>query len=213
MSEVYNSDFAKSVLARMDRNKPFSGDEFFREIDKILKNSNLPEYENIDYTISSARNLYFWDNEFEIYSITKYGGNEGIYTDIYVRGDIANFLPKEFIKKETVDENRLGTIKTLDTSKDAFLDMHKLGAEFVYAANEYINEHSLNFIFNGYYACSEKSAFGLFGNHLDKLKERVERACTDNVEYVIADLRSRKIVAGNKGMPSLSAKKPKGPKL
>lgn len=73
---------------------------------------------------------------FDVVSLTHYGGNEGIRSDIYVLGEVFPDRPRGF---------HLAAIKTLERDKDAFMDVARLGDLFAYHAMEYVGEHLNDF--------------------------------------------------------------------
>ncbi len=128
------------------RKEPFKAYELFDLIYKILKEKNLVPEEILDYAQSSHYGngdtpiTYY---EFDIEAITNYGGNEGIYTDIYISGIFNEYADKR-------DRVRIGCFKTLSTKKEDFYKMAKVGADFYMEATDYININIEDFTFIGW---------------------------------------------------------------
>lgn len=73
--------------------------------------------------------------EFDVYSTVVYGASEGIYADIYLNG---RFTDNVAFHKGNL---HIATLKTLSTSKDAYLAMHQYAALVCYYARSYVNSN------------------------------------------------------------------------
>lgn len=79
---------------------------------------------------------------FEIYSITDFGSNEGIYTSFYI----------EYPGEKRI---RLMCAKTLGESKEDYVNMHIMGANICYSFTKFVNRNLDSFIWYGYYVYYE----------------------------------------------------------
>lgn len=118
------------------KKKPYTNAELFYKICNILKENNLLPEDILDYNISSSKEPIM-DIEFKITNDLDYGGNEGIYLVLYIR-------------KQHEKEQVLGTFKTLNTDNESMYKMAKLIADFIITTNEFINENSDDFEWQGY---------------------------------------------------------------
>ena len=75
---------------------------------------------------------------FEIYSITDFGSNEGIYTSFYI----------EYPGEKRI---RLMCAKTLGESKEDYVNMHVMAANICYSFIKFVNRNLDSFIWYGYY--------------------------------------------------------------
>ena len=114
--------------------KYLTAGNLFTEVNNILeKDGLLPDI--LDYKCVDSENASFpiTSTEFDVYGIVNFGGNEGIYLNIHLKGypDGGNDLQYLLI----------GTYKTLYDDKESFKTMASLMTEFVFAAKKWINEH------------------------------------------------------------------------
>ena len=151
------------------RTRPYRADELF---DIICGMIELPDI--LDYSIGDeereVRNAC-WDFENHL----DYGGNEGIYLDVYA-GDI-----------------RLGLFKTLDTSDEAMRRMALLLADFIIAGNKFINSHLKDFTWDGYVVAREDDGRWLMTcQMLDAAVRTMMRLTAEGSKVRIIDARTRK---------------------
>ena len=118
------------------RKKPYTNVELFREIVKMIE---LPE--DLDYHLASSDVQEVKTYNMNIYNDLNYGGCEGIYLDVGLRYE------DEQHKLNTIP---LGTFKTLYTSRDDMRMMALLLADFIDAADKFINSHIHDFEWSGF---------------------------------------------------------------
>lgn len=120
---------------------PMTNGQLFDIINKQLEADGLiPEI--LDYSAVDRDSIPIKSYSFDVIGVVNFGGNEGIYLDVYAKGYVRNADAPETI--------RLGVYKTLDDSKAAFKIMSDLNAEFVFHARDYINAHLDDFDFIGW---------------------------------------------------------------
>lgn len=105
--------------------------ELFKLIDRELDEKGLKDNACLDYALAPREVFEIRRVEWDTIGIVNFGGNEGIFLDLYARGDTGNEQKKI----------PLGTYKTLRESKEAFKAMGDLNAEFVFAVNSFVNGH------------------------------------------------------------------------
>lgn len=154
------------------RKKPYTNEELFGVIVDILKKKNLlPDI--LDYHLAESMKVreirtYEWDT----IGIVNFGGSEGIYLDVYAQGEIGNDERKV----------RLGTFKTLNTSREDFYIMAKLHTDFVFETKDFVNKHLDDFTWTGYdvdFFKGEKRTMG----YTTGSKEAVDRLLKRHREY------------------------------
>lgn len=121
-------------------------DLFLRLVELIKESGNWPKH--IHYAIGNDMKRVpeggkFYSDEFTVYYKLGYGGSEGIYLDIYVEGYYSSDV-------DSVCRMDIGTVKTLDTSSEAFYDMAKLGADFVLQSRQFLRDHGDDFTWQGW---------------------------------------------------------------
>lgn len=125
--------------------KPMTTEELFNKVYDILKEKGrIPDILEYGHVTGSPVSITTY--EYELGSKLAYGGNEGIYLDIWIEYS-AN------IKKQ-----RIGIFKTLHESNDAMHTMAGLLADFIIEEHTYVNEHLDDFTWEGVdtYALDEK---------------------------------------------------------
>lgn len=124
------------------RKKPYTVSELFSIIcGELKKEGRLPEI--LDYYSCPSgiggeqiRTYQFW---FE--GSLNFGGNEGIYLDVYLKWDWDG-MP---VRKHA------GVFKTLSTTREAMQEMGKLLADFIYTASSFVTDNMDDFTWTGYY--------------------------------------------------------------
>ena len=112
--------------------------QLFNTINRKLKEDGLlPDI--LEYGLAGREELPVKTISWDTIGIVNFGGNEGIYLDISLEGDIG----------DDRDKVHLGTYKTLDRNKDAFKKMGDLNAEFVFALDAFVKEHWEDFNWTG----------------------------------------------------------------
>ena len=82
---------------------------------------------------------------FDVETVTKYGCNEGVYTDFYLMGIFDATEPLD--KRERI---YVGCAKTLNEGKEAVREMYEFAANFYITATKYINENINDFSWKGF---------------------------------------------------------------
>ncbi len=128
------------------RKHPYKFDEFFN---KVTENIEVPDY--IEY-VSADRyptgsngyapaDSYIRNYEFDVFTRTAYGSNEGIYTDVYIQGKYS---------AEDSDTVHIGTIKTLYSGEEYLRKMYDFAATIYIEARNFINLNIEDFTWLGY---------------------------------------------------------------
>ena len=128
-----------------EERKKWNARELFLMIDEELGKKGLIPDDILDYSCAGSASEMIQSEEFDVVPHIVHGSSEGIYMDIRLEaGDCARVFstPKP--------ELRIGTYKTLQTDKEAYKKMAMLGAEFVYALQEYIDMHMDEFNWTGF---------------------------------------------------------------
>ena len=127
------------------RKKPYTGEELFDIITKIIKEKNLYPKDIIEYCSPAynAKNLLIKNYEFDINGVTMYGSNEGFYVDIILRGNIGT-------EDERNTEVTIGVIRTLLTDEESIHKMGVLATDYVIQGSDFINANLDDFTWGGY---------------------------------------------------------------
>ncbi len=117
-------------MEQSTRKKPMTTEELFNEICRILKEKGrMPDI--LDYGLAAHSPVPVTNCEFDLKSNLDYGGNEGIYLDIWI----------EYSAEEKKCISGLGTFKTLNTNHEAMHTMAGLLADFIIEEYAYVNAH------------------------------------------------------------------------
>ena len=118
--------------------KPMTTEELFNRIKGILKEKNLlPDI--LDYGLPTNNPVPVRTYAFDLGSSLAYGGNEGIYLDLWI----------EYSANGGKRTNNLGTFKTLEESKEAMHTMASLLADFIIEEYNYVNANLDDFTWEG----------------------------------------------------------------
>ena len=163
-------------------------EELFDAVMKELeKTGDVPDI--IDYALAARDSRPIRDCEFDVLGTVSYGGSEGIYVDLFYKGDIGTGY----------EQHGLGTIKTLESSDEAFLRMANLMAKFQLKAYKFINDNYDDLVHTGFesYCCRKDDPNPVYGTVFKRSSENeVRRAVARefqraNYDYaVIRDNRS-----------------------
>ena len=119
----------------------YKTDKLFKLIMKQLRDEDrVPDI--LEYDIATSEPTEIRNYEFDVLGTVDYGGSEGIYVTLFLRGNIGYGWEKSPM--------RFGTFKTLNTDDDSFRQMAVLMADFQIAATRFINEHLDDFTWIGY---------------------------------------------------------------
>lgn len=118
--------------------RPMTTAELFQKVCGILKEKGMmPDI--LDYGLPTNSPEPIITYAFDIRSNLGYGGNEGIYLDLWI----------EFYEKNKKICKDLGTFKTLDTGRDAMHTMAGLLADFIVEEYDYVNGNLDDFTWTG----------------------------------------------------------------
>lgn len=119
----------------------YTNTEIFKLImNQLQSEDRIPDI--LDYALAESDPVEIRNYEFDVLGAVNYGGSEGVYIDLFLRGNIGYGWSKECTK--------LGTIKTLRTDDDSFRQMAVLMADFQIAATRFVNAHLNDFTWLGY---------------------------------------------------------------
>lgn len=130
----------------MERTKPYTAAELF---EKVIEQVGTPDW--VDYAMASNRSydeasqILLKYDEFDIFTSTRYGGNEGVYTDIYIKGNYEG--PDSDYDDKLI---RIGTVKTLEEGPDAIRKMYSYAADIYIAATDFVRKNMDDLIWYGY---------------------------------------------------------------
>lgn len=113
--------------------KPIQGNELFK---RIIKAAGIEEEKyHLDYILADNyhANIDITYPEFDLETVIKWGGSEGIYCDVYIRGAY---------DEETVttkyDRLHIGTIKSLVESDAQMIKMYHMAGRIYLLGTKYI---------------------------------------------------------------------------
>lgn len=157
------------------RKKPYKASELFEEICKKIE---LPDI--LDYHMGTRSEEEIRDYQWDFGNDLEFGGNEGIYLDMYAQ-----------TREKRI---HLGTFKTLLESKEAMKKMANLLVEFIFAGSQFVNSNLDDFTWNGYKISSEGAYVSFDRSTLDKAKERAAEMKKKYGNVTIFDYANRKEV-------------------
>lgn len=121
------------------KKKLYTNETLFNTIVNILKEKGLlPDI--LDYDLSDRNITDIKTCEWDCTADLRFGGNEGIYLDVYAEGSLGSGNTK----------TRLGVFKTLGESKEDFYKMAKLQADFIWEVRDFVNQNLHDFDWTGY---------------------------------------------------------------
>lgn len=121
------------------KKKLYTNESLFNTIVNILKDKGLlPNI--LDYDLSERYVTELKTCEWDCTADLRFGGNEGIYLDVYAEGNLGNGNEKA----------RLGVFKTLGENRDSFYQMAKLQADFIWETREFVDNNLDDFNWTGY---------------------------------------------------------------
>ena len=118
--------------------KPMTTEELFEKINSILKEkSKIPDI--LDYSLATGNPIPIRTYEFDLRNTLNYGGNEGIYLDLWIEYWVENEKRRAAI----------GTYKTLYEDDNAMHIMASLLANFIIEEYSYVNKNLDDFTWEG----------------------------------------------------------------
>lgn len=122
------------------RKTPYTTADLFKLVWDDLKASGK-NLSFVEYADGPREPHKLRDYSFDVFGVINYGGSEGIYVDLFYKGDIGY---------DAVGNYDLGTIKTLETDDDTFRVMALLMADFQIKATRFINANLDDFTWTGH---------------------------------------------------------------
>ena len=118
--------------------RPMTTEELFEKINSILKEKGkIPNI--LDYGLTTSNPIPIRTYEFDLRNSLNYGGNEGIYLDLWIEYQVEN----EKRRAAT------GTYKTLYEDDNAMHIMASLLANFIIEEHSYVNKNLDDFTWEG----------------------------------------------------------------
>ena len=118
--------------------RPMTTEELFEKINSILKEKGeLPDI--LDYSLATSNPIPIRTYEFDLRNSLNYGGNEGIYLDLWIEYRVENEKRRAAI----------GTYKTLYEDDNAMHIMASLLANFIIEEHSYLNGNLDDFTWEG----------------------------------------------------------------
>ena len=118
--------------------RPMTTEELFEKINSILiEKSKIPDI--LDYGHATSNPIPIRTYEFDLRNSLNYGGNEGIYLDLWIEYQVEN----EKRRAAT------GTYKTLYEDDNAMHIMASLLANFIIEEHSYVNKNLDDFTWEG----------------------------------------------------------------
>lgn len=118
--------------------KPMTTEELFEKINSILiEKSKIPNI--LDYSLATSNPIPIRTYEFDLRNSLDYGGNEGIYLDLWI----------EYLVENEKRRAAIGTYKTLYEDDNAMHIMASLLADFIIEEYSYVNKNLDDFTWEG----------------------------------------------------------------
>lgn len=159
------------------RKRPYTNKELFNIIvNKIKEEGLLPDI--LDYYKPDSREQLIKTYEWEVSADLNFGGNEGIYLDLYIEGNLG----------EDLNEIWLGTFKTLRDDLAALKEMAILQAHFIWYCRKFVDDNIDDFEWTGYrvqFFKGEKKTMDYSTQHINSANNLIKRNCKYDWDYVI----------------------------
>lgn len=125
---------SKKKVAGIDR--PYTVNEIGKILCEYVKDGDFENKACLDYYIADYDDETEITKEFfDIISVTRMGGSEGIYTSFYL---------------DYRDERiKVMTAKTLGETEDDFVNMHEMGARVCYRFDKFVGDNITRFVWYG----------------------------------------------------------------
>ena len=152
------------------RKKPYTTKEFFDTITENVLDEHPDIKEIIDYSLASSREQEIRSDQFSPEISIDYGGNEGIYLDFRIRGNLSGNPGQA---DETI---HIGSVKTLCESDDAMYLMGKLNAALVIETYRFLRKEWEDFTWNGYvvFSAMQKPCVGFIASDKKELPKIIQ---------------------------------------
>lgn len=165
--------------------KPMTTEELFDKIKDNLKvQGKIPTI--LDYGLATRNPVPITTYQFDLRSKLAYGGNEGIYLDLWI----------EYFANKEKQRKGLGTFKTLDESNEAMHIMAGLLADFIIEEYAYVNANLDDFTWEGAdvhaFDINGKQCGGYTCNTMESALNTKDRLLEKYPQVVIRDNATRK---------------------
>lgn len=164
------------------RKKPYINKELFNIIvNEIKEQGLLPDI--LDYYKPDARVVEIKTYEWEVSADLHFGGNEGIYLDLYIEGNLG----------EDLDKIWLGTFKTLREDIAALKEMAILQAYFIWYCRKFVDDNIDDFEWTGYrvqFFKGEKKTMDYSTPHRSGVNNLIKRHYKNEWDYVVITTNS-----------------------
>ena len=166
--------------------RPMTTEELFEKINSILiEKSKIPDI--LDYSLATSNPVPIRTYEFDLGNSLNYGGNEGIYLELWIKYRVEN------------EECRasVGTYKTLYEDADAMHIMASLLADFIIEEHSYVNNNLDDFTWEGadVHALKEngeRANWGYTCGTMDAALKRKDELLRNHKKVVVRDNATRK---------------------
>lgn len=175
------------------RKKPYTTAEFFDIITEKALDKHPDIKKILEYSSASFREKEIRSDQFSPEIRIDYGGNEGIYLDFSIRGNLSGD------SGQTDEIFHIGTVKTLYESDEAMYLMGKLNAALVIEMYKFLREEWEDFTWNGYVVSSslQKPYVGFIARNKGELSESIQTHLIEKgfpaESITVKDFSSRKL--------------------
>ena len=166
--------------------KPMTTEELFEKINSILKEkSKIPDI--LDYSLATSNPIPIRTYEFDLRNSLNYGGNEGIYLDLWIEYWVENEKRRAAI----------GTYKTLYEDDNAMHIMASLLANFIIEEYSYVNKNLDDFTWEGadVHALKEngdRMSWGYTCGTMESALKKKDELLKNHQQVVVRDNATRK---------------------
>ena len=175
------------------RKKPYTTKEFFDTITEKVLDEHPDIKKILEYSSASSCEQEIRSDQFSPEINIDYGGNEGIYLDFRICGNLSENPGQA---DETI---HIGTVKTLFECDDAMYLMVKLNAALVIETYKFLREDWEDFMWSGYVVFSslQKPYVGFIVSDKKELSETIQISLIEkgfSVESItVKDFSARKL--------------------
>ena len=166
--------------------RPMTTEELFEKINSILiEKSKIPDI--LDYSLATSNPIPIRTYEFDLRNSLNYGGNEGIYLDLWIEYQVEN----EKRRAAT------GTYKTLYEDDNAMHIMASLLANFIIEEHSYVNKNLDDFTWEGadVHALKEngdRMSWGYTCGTMEAALKKKDELLKNHQQVVVRDNATRK---------------------
>ena len=166
--------------------RPMTTEELFEKINSILiEKSKIPDI--LDYGHATSNPIPIRTYEFDLRNSLNYGGNEGIYLDLWIEYQVENEKRRAAI----------GTYKTLYEDDNAMHIMASLLANFIIEEYSYVNKNMDDFTWEGadVHALNEngeKMNWGYTCTTMESALKKKDELLKHHQQVVVRDNATRK---------------------